>query len=193
MFLFTWCLEDCFESCACPVSSCLGCLPSWPPQQSVQLNCVSLCVTAITKGPLPHTGKLWNMYFPKVPLMVFSIYHPCFPKDLCGNKIPLLTRFILLPNYIGDAAQSAAQVMSRIHHHKSCWLEERAGHSMTNRAFTHKHSCNKSAMTRKVVRRRLQLLWLSEGLWTSSWGSPMSHQLFRKFWCHTTRTVPVQG
>lgn len=43
----------------------------------------------------------------------FSVYHPCFPKDLCGNKIPLLTRFILLPNYIGDAAQSAAQVMSR--------------------------------------------------------------------------------
>lgn len=113
MILFNWCLKDCFESCAYPVSSCLGCLPSWSPQQSVQLNCVLLCVTAITKGPLPHTGKLWNMYFPKVPLMVFSIYHLCFPKDLCGNKIPLLTRFILLPNYTGDAAQSAPQVTSR--------------------------------------------------------------------------------
>lgn len=49
-------------------------------------------------------------------------------------------------------------------------------------------------MTRKVVRATLHCqLWLSEGLWASSWGSSTFHQLLRKSWCHTTRTVQFKG
>lgn len=143
-----------------------------------------------------HCHTLANFeirYFPKVPLMVFFHLSSLLPKGFVWKQNSSLNQIYPSAQLYRRCCTICCTGDVKIHHHKSRWWEERAGHSMTNWACTHKHSCNKSAMTRKVVRRMLQLLWLSEGLWTSSWGSPMSHQLFRKFWCHTTRTVPVQG
>lgn len=87
MFLFNCCLK---------VRCCLGPLPSWPPQRSLKLNCGSFA-----KGPLPHSGKLGNRYFPEVLLMVWSLFSPpsitsSFQRIYWETKFIFRNRFIPL-------------------------------------------------------------------------------------------------
>jgi len=99
MFAFNWCLQDYFESYVRPVSGCLGSLPSWPPQENVKLSSTLLPVTGIAKGPLPHTGKIGNLYFPNILLTCFFVHHLCFPNTcvetnfLFSKQISLSARF----------------------------------------------------------------------------------------------------
>lgn len=97
MFLFNCCLKNCFESWVYSVRCCLSPLPNCAPREAWNLT-----VLPFAKGPLPHSGKLWNTYFPKVLLMLWGFFSPSIISSFQGTC--LQTKFLYFLNQIYPSA-----------------------------------------------------------------------------------------